>query len=189
MVRTTGKTTNGTGRRIRSIAFFCLRFAILIPVCLWLWTFVLPGYAWCLGWSGVPALRVGFRVPVEDMTVEKAGKLNIGTTLTYTVEGKPRPIEVAPAISNIPPFVALVLVTGGLRWRRRLAALGIGLAILVLTHLLYIVLALAFSSAVQDAPQVATALAQLFITLPFVLWLVLARWDALKEAFAATAKE
>lgn len=167
-------------RRVTRIALFCLRFLGLLIPGLLLWVVVLPLYARGIALAGTPVLSIVFRVPVEAVSVQQGGKWNGATVLTYTVNGQHFPMDVAGALSNLPPFVALVLATTGLTLRRRLRALRAGVGILAATHWTYIVLAMAFSEAIRKWPAVPTALAQLFITLPLLLWIALTYEELLR---------
>jgi hypothetical protein len=51
--------------------------------------------------------------------------------------------------------------------------------VLVIGHALYIILAFAFAESISRSPAIPTALAQLFLTLPFLLWVLLAYWEKL----------
>lgn len=161
---------------MKAIAVFCLKFLFIVPVCLVAWWLVLPWYAWCLGHVAKALLSALSSIPVQNVTVVPGGILNTGTSLTFVLDHARPSIQVAGVVSNLAPYVALVLATRSLPLRRRLAALAIGAGILWLGHQAYVTLALVFSSQIQAHPAVPRALGELFITLPFPLWIVLASW-------------
>ena len=161
---------------MKAVALFCLRFLFIMPVCLVTWWLVLPWYAWCLGHIAEALLSAFSSMPVQEVRVVRAGILNTGTSLTFVLDHAKPSIQVAGVVSNLAPYVALVLATRSLPLRRRLAALAIGSGILWLGHQAYVTLALVFSSQIQAHPAAPRALGELFITLPFLLWIVLASW-------------
>lgn len=72
---------------------------------------------------------------------------------------------------NVIPFAGLMLVTPGLPVRRRLGGLGVGLLLLVASHLLLN----ALGASIPGGARLPTAAAILSDALPFVLWVVIAR--------------
>ncbi len=81
----------------------------------------------------------------------------------------------------------MVLATGGITWGRRLRALAIGLGILFVGHVGFLAYLFAFTRQVQQSPQIPTAVGLFLLTLPFMLWIVLAYWQKLAELFEEPA--
>jgi len=164
-----------TQRPERNAVWLCLRFIVLAPICLVLWLLVMPAYAWVLGQVTMLILKYIFQYPIEDVTVAKAGLLNTGTSLAYVMGGLTRTMsDVGHLVANVAPYVALVLATPKLRWLRRLRILGIGFAIIFAFHVATILLRF-----LAGRTPLPTAIGFIAITLPFLLWIVLAYWDKL----------
>lgn len=111
--------------------------------------------------------------------MQAGGILNTATTLELTTAAGSYPLAMGQLATNTAPYVALVLATSGLSWFRRIKALAGGVSALVVSHIVYIVLAFQFAPAIRNAPDLPTVIAQLFLTLPFFLWIVLVyrnRW-------------
>lgn len=166
-----------TGKNTWGLPFFCLKFVAFLVLLEAAWLFLLPYYgSVMLQSAGVP-LRYGLGVPIEAGRVEAEGKLNTGTKLIFSIEGRERTMPIAKLAANVPPYIALVLATAGLAWKRRARILLYGLGILCGFHILFIIIALRFQEALMEASEIPTAVIQFFITLPFMLWIVFAYWD------------
>ncbi len=156
---------------------FCLRFLVFVVALEILWLLALPYYGQVLlQLAGIP-LRYVFGVPIEAGRIEAQEILNTGTTLVYTINSVERAMSLAKLAANIPPYVALVLATAGLTWKRRLRILAYGCAILCGFHALFIVIVLRFQEALLHVSEIPTAVIVFFLTLPFMLWIVFAYWD------------
>lgn len=171
----------GKPTRIRTVVAFAAKFVVFVPVCLVLWWLFLPVYAWCLGLVTELILRYITQAPVESFGVGNTGLtnpdglLNTGTQLSFTIGGRTRMLpELGSVVTNVAPFVALVLATPGLRLLRRSVIIAIGVAVLVVTHISFILMAF-----YAGQSEISMAIAQAFITLPFLLWIVMAYWDKL----------
>lgn len=161
------------GRMLLSFgAKFCLALMVLAP----LWWLCLPAYGWLLlqGCGGVLKGLAG--MPILAGRVEVQGILNTESLLAFYVGDRERVMKFALLVTNLPPFIALVIATPALAWPRRLRIALCGTAILVAGHALYIVVALRFGALLADNGELSTALSQFFLTLPFVLWIALAYW-------------
>ncbi len=172
----------GVGR----IALFGLKFAILSACLLYLWWWkVQPQYVGLIGRIAGWILHNFSSVPIVGMKVEvdPSGVLSTETSLVFLAEGRRYPIDVAYLVANIPPYIALVLATPGLAFKRIWRALLIGLAILATGHILFLVLMFMFSGQAQESPEIPTALGLFLLTMPFVLWIALAYWDKVKLLF------
>ena len=174
-----------THGHIRQVVWFCTKFFLFVIPCSLLWWWALPLYAYILGHVTTAFLQMIVSIPIDGCSVEKAGLFNTGTTLVFAMAGREFPLAIADLVKNIPPFVALILATARLSRLRRVKALMMGLSVLVIGHALYIILAFSFAESISRSPAIPTALAQLFLTLPFLLWVVLACWDKL-TSFAAS---
>jgi hypothetical protein len=172
---------------VKAIVWFCVRFLLIAPICLILWWQALPVYVWSLGHIAGIVASPFLSSPVESVSVVRGGVLNTGATLNVVLGGHTKSMPIAELVSNSALFVALVLATGGMGLRRRLASLALGCAILSLGHGVYIALALVFADSMRHLVDVPTALAQLFITLPFLLWIVLAYWEHVVELITPNA--
>ena len=161
----------------REILRFAARFMAiaLILVPLW-WIAAVPAYGWLLVQGCGVVLRDVLGLPITAGRIELAGILNTESLLIIYVGDHPTSMKFVQLITNVPPFVALILATAGMSLRQRLMALGAGITLLGLGHALFILLALRFSTRLQESPDLPTALTQFFLTLPFLLWIVLAWW-------------
>lgn len=174
----------GRGARFSAIALFCARFAVLAPACLALWWWlVVPPYVWALGQVCAWTLIHVAGMPIEALKVTSAGILNTETILVFVVDSRDHPIAVAHLVNNLPPFVILVLATSGLGVLRRLKVLGIGTGILVVCHAVFIVLVYVLAERIEQAPVWPVALGKFLLTLPFLLWIVLAYWEHVTAFF------
>ncbi|HPG67433.1 MAG TPA: hypothetical protein PLO37_11340 [Candidatus Hydrogenedentes bacterium] len=176
----------GKPRRVRGVVSFAGRFIVFAPLCLVLWWLLLPYYAWCLGLVSSVILKYFLTVPVESFEVantglaNREGILNTGTQLGFVIDGAPIVMPGLGGIAtNVAPFVALVLATATISVRRRGKVILLGAPILICTHVLFIVMA-----AKTPETKVLHAIGQVFITLPFLLWLVLAYWDRINGYFS-----
>jgi hypothetical protein len=164
-----------------SVSYFplrlCLRFIVLAPICLVLWLLVMPAYAWFLGQVTMLILKYVFQYPIEYVTVANAAlaNMNMDTSLSYRMEGMARIMpDIGNLVANVAPYVALILATPKLHWLRRLRILGIGVVIIFAFHAATILLRF-----VAGRTSLPTAIGFIAITLPFLLWIVLAYWDKL----------
>ena len=161
----------------RKVLIFALRFTAAILIVAPLWWLALPAYGWLLlqGCGAVLSWVLG--LPIAAGRVESAGVLNTGSALVYQIGTVESRLALAQLVTNLAPYLALILATPGRtrRWRAR-AALGGG-GLLLLLHAAYIILALRFREAIALHPEVTTALSQFLLTLPFLLWAAaLAPW-------------
>ncbi|MBI5091267.1 MAG: hypothetical protein HZB26_02355 [Candidatus Hydrogenedentes bacterium] len=178
------------GDRRRSVLLFCFRFLVYATVCLaGLWWLILPHYAWGLGQCAGGILKYTMGKPIESLEVQAGGTLNTETLLVFYTPGKKHPIAVAALATNLATYAALVLATSGLVLGRRMKVLGLGLLILLITHVLYIVLAFYFAAYIANASEIPMALAEFFIMVPFLLWIALAYWPQLGAAIARGQKD
>lgn len=176
---------------VLQIVWFCFKFVAFSAVLLALWWTIQPYYARLVGQLAGMGLKYLGGIPIEALLVEvdEAGVLNTKTQLVYIYQGRRYPLAIAYLIANIPPYIALILATGGITWRRRLRALAIGIGILFAGHVGFLAYLFAFARQVQESPQVPTAVGLFLLTLPFMLWIVLAYWERLVEVFEEPGAE
>ncbi len=162
-----------------AVLFFLLKFCVLAAVLLGVWWIIQPWYVSGVGKSAGLVIRYVAGIPLEgtEVDVDKTGVLNTKTSLVYRYEGRPIAIKVAFLVSNLPAYIALILATGGIGWRRRLRALAFGSAILVAGHIAFLAIMFTFSREVRAAPEIPTAFGVFVMTLPFLLWIVFAYWE------------
>ena len=165
----------------RNILRLCLQFIVLAPVCLVLWLLALPAYTWLVGQAAFPILKHLFHYPLLGVSVTKAGFLNIETSLSYAMGEVVRTMpDMGHLLTNIAPYIALILATPRIRPLKRLGILLAGTGIMFVFHVATIVLR--FTAGRTSLP---TAIGFIAITLPFLLWIVLAYWDKLIAYLAA----
>jgi F0F1-type ATP synthase assembly protein I len=160
-----------------------LRFIPILAIVGYLWWQIMPSYAWLLGHlvRGI----VNFQDPaITAVAVEVKGLFKTGTELTLQrgSEEASRGITIAMLVTNVAPFIALVMATPGLTWNRRGRAIVIGCGCLFLAHLLFLLMAFYTT---RNEP--ATALAQICLTLPFPLWIGLVYWHRIASLLAHDA--
>lgn len=173
--------------RLAGIALFSLKFVLIVTALLFLWWWkVQPLYAAFVGQVAGAILRFAANVPLDGMEVEvdESGVLSTKTVLVYLSQGERHPIDIVYLVANIPSYCALILATSGLGLWRTLKVLTIGLGILAASQVLFLVFAFLFAGRIQDFSEIAKAVGLFLITLPFVLWIVLAYWDKLATLIA-----
>ncbi len=161
--------------QLRRVTLFALRLTIITPVVLALWWWAMPVYARGIGHVAALVLRV-MGYPIERVVVIASGFLNTDTTLGFALGGSIPTAPISWVVTNVAIYISLILATHSMNWRRRARALAIGLATLLAAHIAHIVVFFAFAPAIERNPQFPTAIAQILITLPFLLWIVLAYW-------------
>lgn len=164
---------------VRNSMAFMGKFAVFAPVTAMIWWMLIPAYLVVVGNTTAITLRYVFQKPVQSVRVERSVGVEQSSVLEfpellYMVDNKEKPLKDAWSLaSTLAPFVALMLATGGMTLRQRLRRSGIGAAVLVFSHFLYIILVFLFENQIREAPEIPTAVSQIFITLPFLLWLLL----------------
>lgn len=159
---------------------FLLRFAVFAPVCLVLWWLIMPYYGWFIGQVAAQVMGL-FGEPVSAVRIEADGILNTKTVLTLETSSSTQSDTIGSVVTNMAPFIALVLATAGLAVKRRLRVLATGAGILMASHIIYLVWAIALAPNVQEFTELPIIVAQIFITMPFLLWIVLAYWRRILE--------
>jgi hypothetical protein len=172
---------------LKRALLFILALLALVPVCLALWGLVLPAYARAVG--SVTGFMLGtLGHPIQGVQITPQGILNTQTRLAFLLEGREPTLDIGALLFNVPPFIALMAATPGLALRCRIRRLTLGLAILAVGHVLYVALVFINAPRIAAAPQVPTALGEAFLTLPFLLWIVLGYWDRIAALFAPPEK-
>lgn len=172
-------------RRRRSIMLFCVLFIVLVAILVPLWWLVVPYYGQALAAIAAPILHGPLGMPITAKGVSPEGFLNTETLIYFEHDGRNRSMPLALAVTNMPPYWALVLATAGLAFWRRVRVLLYGSAILVTCHLLLIIVLLRFGDKLQQFSEIPTAVIQFSLTLPFLLWVVFAYWDKLMGMIAS----
>ncbi|MBI3118799.1 MAG: hypothetical protein HYZ00_08945 [Candidatus Hydrogenedentes bacterium] len=169
-----------------SVVLFCLRFLVFVGVFVVVWWLLLPVYGWLLVQASGSVLRFVLHVPITYGDIKTSGILNTRSLLVFGVDQHEKALPIALLVTNVPPYLALVLATAGLTWARRLKIIVWGVGILALGHVLFIVYALKFvlsaqagAAVPQQLGDIPTAVAQFYLTLPFLLWIIFAYWDRL----------
>lgn len=162
----------------RALLAFALKFTLYLAVLAPLWWLLIPHYGWLLVQGCGSLLKFGLGMPILAGRIDPQGVLNTGSLLVFNLEGHDATMKIGVLVTNLPPYLALVLATPGLTWKRRLAVLAIGSAILMLFHAAFIIVMLRFGGQLHAAAEIPTAVSQFFLTLPFLLWIVLAYWKS-----------
>jgi len=169
---------SGTSKRKSGgILMLILKFAVFAPIITALWWTCLPLYGALLGKICGFIAWAFLGVPIESSALVAAGWFNVDSTLNFTVNGHEPAMPIALLVTNVAPYVALVLATSGITLRRRLRILAIGIGILVAGHIAFICVLLGFQEQLIKVQELPTAIAQFYLTLPFLLWIVLAYWQ------------
>ncbi len=172
-----------------NVLLFCLKFVIFVSVLVILWWWLLlPHYAqFLLQCSGV-ILKYLLKMPIESGFIAVDGVLHTKTVLGFVVNGHKPAMPVALLVTNLPPYISLVLATSGLTVKKRLLIMVYGCSILCFFHVAFIVLAMRFSGIMNAGSEIPTAVVQFFLTLPFMLWIVFAYWNKLTDFIGDSAK-
>lgn len=199
MMKLRGKTT----------FWLCVKFVILAPICLLLWLEFLPVYTKIVGVTTGEVIRRTMHVPIDAVIVKHTaeavspgnksdgesrfgyGALNTDVALAFRYSNhEPTMEDIGHLVTNVAPFIALILATGGLGIWRRTRILITGVLILFAFHVLTITLRFweAFTHRALTGPTpLPAAVGFATITLPFLLWIVLAYWDKLTAYFNVDA--
>ncbi len=172
-------------RHGRGLLWFCVKFLVFVSALMLLWWWlVMPAYGWLLMQATGSMLKFVMGVPIEGGTIEVKGLLNTETALVFAIGGHHPAVPLAHLVTNIPPYLALVLATAGLGLWKRLRILFYGTAILFVCHAVFIITIMRFQQQLMKASEIPTAFVQFFLTLPFLLWIAFAYWDKITSAAA-----
>ena len=167
---------------------FCRTFLELTVILSVTWWLCMPYYGYALAQVSAGVLMNVLHVPVEAARIEPSGILNTDSLLVIVLTTNPNPLRfpIALLITNMAPYLALVLATPGLRLIRRIFILVLGAGLLMGGHIAFVVLALYFREAIAAAPNIPTAVAQFYLTLPFLLWIILAYWGKISASVSGS---
>lgn len=169
---------------LRTALHFSAALLLTMPLWLVLWGYCLPTYSRILGTVTGAILSEILDVPLEGVRVEAQGLFNTRTALVFELAHRAPRLNVGALVFNVPLFLALMCLTPRLPWRRRVRATLAGLGIIVVGHVVFIVLAFRFASAIAGAPEIPTVLGELFLTLPVLLWIIFGYGDVLFQGQA-----
>lgn len=153
---------------------FCTKFIIVVVplVCLW-WLFI-PVYGWILVQISGAILKFIMGVPIVAGGIRPSGFLNTASSIYFVIQGyefeKASPI--ALLITNLPPFISLVLITR-ISWFSRLKKMLWGSSIIILGHILFIVIVLRYQEILKAYSELPMAVIQFYLTMPFMLWIAM----------------
>lgn len=170
-----------TELRLGSILMFLLRFLVLLPFCLVLWWLILPYYGMAQAVLVKIMLMHTLGVVIEAIEIVPEGILNTKTQFIIHARTVSRGISLGDLATNIAPYAALILATVQIPLRSRLRALAMGIGVLMFCHWTYIILAFYFAKPIRNAPSLPAAFAEVFLTLPFLLWAVFAYSERLSS--------
>lgn len=166
------------GKNVFGVIFFCIKFLLLvIPLVLVWWLYALPWYGEFLKQVSGSILKFGMGMDIISGDLILEGLLNTESKLTFAIGAHEPAMPIVKLVSNIPPYIALVLATPALGLIKKIKLIGYGVALLSFCHVAFIVFALSIEEGQMDYSKIPTALAQFFITLPFLLWVIFAYWD------------
>lgn len=179
-------------RRLGNLLFFVVRFLVLAVVLVVCWWAMVPYYGWLIAQiSGSIAHYVlGMKIFAVGYILEPETVLNTGTRIFFQVPAPDKPyaqleMPVALLVTNLAPYVALVLASAGLALRRRLLVLLYGCSIIIGGHILFITILLRFQDALKQHSEIATSTIQLFLVMPVILWV----WFVYSEQIGAYLEE
>jgi hypothetical protein len=180
----------GRGNRILDLLYFLARFLVLAPIIVAIWWSLIPYYGYLIVQVAGSVDRFVFGMPITAVAVRPEGILNTGTNIVFQItppggEMFERSCPLALLVTNLVPYVALVLATLGLALRQRLKVLLAGGGIIIAGHLLYVILFVRFKEVLMQNSELVTSTLQFFIVLPFLLWI----WFVYSERIAAYLAE
>lgn len=179
---------------MKTALLFMAKFAAAAPVCFLLWWGGVPesyggvmeGYVWIVGQTAGGLLVGLFGAPITLLEIVTEGVMNSRSSLSYSLaNGHTVTLPIEPLVMNLPSYVALTLSTAGLGWKRLAAITAGGSAILFATHIVYVTMVFQFGAWLSEWPQ----LPEILITLPFLLWIVLAYWRHIRPFFSGQEEE
>lgn len=179
-------------RRLGGLLFFVVRFLVLAVVLVIGWWAVVPYYGWVIAQisGSIAHFALGMKIFAVGYILEPDTVLNTGTRIFFQVPAPDKPyaqleMPVALLVTNLAPYVALVLASAGITLRRRVIVLLYGGAIIVSGHILFITILLRFQDALKQHSEIATSTIQLFLVMPVILWV----WFVYSEKIGAYLEE
>lgn len=179
--------------RVRSILAFVVRFMVLMGLGLFIWWQAMDAYVYGVGWVAQWPLRA-LGEPIEKVELygksqqKDEGDPHIG--IVYRLEsGREQGLaDLQRFYMSLPTFLALVLATSPMTWKRRIVALGAGAAILLGIHIAYLVVMFYGRDFImahwEDAVRMQMTA---FTTAPFLLWALLAYGGRIRQILGRTS--
>jgi exosortase/archaeosortase family protein len=177
---------------LRTPLMLLMKFCVFLPLIAIPWWYIMPTYLLAIGKVSAFVLGSVFGYPFAGAEmVSAAGAVGETSLLslpelrflkssggTTTVGG------VWSLAITLAAYVALTLATPNIGFRRLIRILAAGIGILAVCHILFIVLLKVFESTIRTSPELPTTIAEVFLTLPFLLWIVLAYWGQIRNLFS-----
>ena len=172
----------------KTILNFALRFMLAATIIWPLWWYILPHYGWLIGQLSGTLISFPGGMKIDALLIETRESLmfNANTFLVFTHVGTEHPFHIASLISNIPPYFILILATPGIKLKKGLRALLIGLPIIATGHIAFITLTFILQTQIQKQPEIPTGIGYVFLTLPFILWITLVHWETISDYLNTT---
>ncbi len=151
---------------------FCVKFILVVVPLVCIWWALIPIYGWILVQISGSILKFVMGVPIIAGGIRPAGFLNTASTIYFSIQGyefeKASPI--ALLVTNLPPFISLILITR-ISWISRLKKILWGAIIIMLGHILFIVIVLRYQEVLKQYSELPIAVIQFYLTMPFMLWI------------------
>lgn len=153
---------------------FCIKFILVVVPLVCIWWALIPVYGWILVQISGSILRFIMGVPIMAGGIRPSGFLNTASVIYFVIQGyefeKTSPI--ALLITNLPPFISLMLITR-ISWISRLKKILWGVGIIMLGHILFIVIVLRYQEVLKAYSELPMAVIQFYLTMPFMLWIAM----------------
>ncbi len=153
---------------------FCIKFIVVVVPLVCIWWALIPVYGWVLVQISGSILKYIMGVPIVAGGIRPSGFLNTASTIYFAIQGyefeKVSPI--ALLITNLPPFISLILITK-ISWISRLKKILFGSTIIILGHILFIVIVLRYQEVLKEYSELPVAVIQFYLTMPFMLWIAM----------------
>ncbi len=170
---------------VRTLAFCAKFIVVVVPlVCIWWW--LIPIYGWILVQISGFILRTMMGIPILAGGIRPSGFLNTASTIYFVIQGYEfeKASPVALLITNLPPFISLMLITR-MSWLSRLKKIIWGSGIIILGHILFIVIVLRYQEILKEYNELPVAVIQFYLTMPFMLWIAM----VFKDLFLKRSEE
>ncbi|MCA1901210.1 MAG: hypothetical protein LDL53_03155 [Candidatus Hydrogenedens sp.] len=153
---------------------FCLKFILVVVPLVCIWWAMIPIYGWLLVQISGAILKFVMGVPIVAGGIRPSGFLNTASLIYFVIQGyefeKSSPI--ALLITNLPPFISLILITR-VGWVSRLKKALLGSIIIIMGHILFIVIVLRYQEVLKAYSELPMAVIQFYLTMPFMLWIAM----------------
>jgi hypothetical protein len=179
-------------KRVGGLLLFMVRFFLLVVPLVVGWWALVPYYGMLLAQlaGGLAHYVLGMTLLGVGVRLEPETVLNTGTNILFQVPATDKPFHqfempVALLVTNLAPYLALVLATWGIPLWQRLKVLLIGSSIIIAGHVLFVTILLRFQDALKQYSEIATSTIQLFLVMPVLLWV----WLVYSEKISAYLEE